>query len=194
MMEEEDPYNTRKKKQMSKEFLRDGRIHKVPIVVTSRQELLTDENPDDAQRRENTRDSDGSAEIRQKSVGLYSFQNGHTFLMYDVDDRDGFVTHNTLKVLPESERFELVRSGTVNSHMVFHAGSRCDCCYDTPYGQLDMSLDVEEVELEQQKYSSEDKNGEGEGEWTVAAASYILRMAGAPAVKCVVKIQINTGA
>lgn len=87
------------------------------------------------------------AEERTEVVasGVYSFQNGKHFVIYDEEDEEGNRTRNTVKVYGDG--FEVSKRGHSSARMVFRSGQRDESVYQTPYGPLDIALCVEDVRV-----------------------------------------------
>lgn len=108
--------------------------------------------------------------------GLYSFQNGKHFVIYDEDDGEGNVTRNTVKIYQDS--FEVTKRGAAAAHMVFQPGRRTESWYDTPYGRIAMAFQVREVRIAVETAAR-----------LKAEASYILEMNGEAAAWCHVCVE-----
>lgn len=108
----------------------------VMVKVVGMQAQLTDGNVLDVVQEDRT---------ELEVSGVYSFQNGKHFVIYEEDDGEGHVTRNTVKIYENS--FEVVKRGAVSAHFIFRAGERAESWYDTPYGRFSVALCVTDVRV-----------------------------------------------
>ncbi|WP_295363911.1 DUF1934 domain-containing protein [uncultured Pseudoramibacter sp.] len=54
----------------------------------------------------------------------------------------------TTTVRIEPDKVSVIRLGTINSMMEFEAGSSCMAVYKTPLGEVPMSIDTRQIEIE----------------------------------------------
>ena len=82
----------------------------------------------------------------------YYYKNGKHYILYqEVDEDQRGVTNNKIKVSDKS--LELIKSGLVNSHMIFDTTRKSTAYYDTPFGRLVMGTIANRIDMD----VSEDK-------------------------------------
>ncbi|HHT50791.1 MAG TPA: DUF1934 domain-containing protein [Eubacteriaceae bacterium] len=76
---------------------------------------------------------------------LYN-KNKSNYLLYKESEVSGMEgTTTTVKI--EEDHVSIIRLGTTNSHLVFKKGRREYNSYETPYGQLLLSIFTKDVEI-----------------------------------------------
>lgn len=76
---------------------------------------------------------------------LYN-KNKSNYLLYKESELSGMEgTTTTVKI--EEDHVSIIRLGTTNSHLVFKKGRREYNSYETPYGQLLLSIFTKDVEI-----------------------------------------------
>ncbi len=77
--------------------------------------------------------------------GQYFFKNGKHYILYEEVEESGLgITKNTLKVTG-TQRVEMKKSGVLTSHMIFEKGVKHTTSYRTPYGQMLIGTDTQEL-------------------------------------------------
>lgn len=75
------------------------------------------------------------------SQGTYRYEDGNHRIQYEeVDEEEQKVTKVT--VVANESHVEIVKRGLSNVEMVFHENERTLCCYQTPYGDLELGIDT----------------------------------------------------
>lgn len=159
---------------------------KVTVQVVGTQRLFLDA---EAERIKQER-------TEQTLPGLYSCRNGTHFVVYEEDGESGLV-RSTVKI--RESGFEVVRTGAAGARLTFRAGVRCESRYDTPFGRLLLTFDVERVEvcLPQAKDAmageadASEADGPGE-EWPFlsAKAFYVLETEGRPVSENTIEVRV----
>jgi uncharacterized beta-barrel protein YwiB (DUF1934 family) len=87
------------------------------------------------------------APIEVLTPGMYYSKNGKQYLLYD-DIIEGVPggTHNTIKITGK-DQVEMLKSGKTNTHMLFQKGKKNLAYYQTPFGQLLIGVNTQEIEL-----------------------------------------------
>ena len=95
--------------------------------------------------REDTEDEP----IEVVTPASYFYKNGKHYLIYE-EVTEGFpgVTKNKIKVTDENT-IEILKSGNVNTHMLFCKGKDSMTYYDTPYGKMLVGIHTTEVQVEE---------------------------------------------
>jgi len=77
----------------------------------------------------------------------YYYKNGKHYILYqEVDEDRRGVTNNKIKV--SENVLELIKSGLVNSHMIFDTDRKSTAYYDTPYGRLVMGTIANRIDMD----------------------------------------------
>ena len=79
----------------------------------------------------------------------YFYKNGKHYLIYE-EVTEGFpgVTKNKIKVT-DPNTIEILKSGNVNTHMLFCKGKDSMTSYNTPYGKMLVGINRTEVQVEE---------------------------------------------
>lgn len=79
-------------------------------------------------------------------VGSYYKRNGKHFIKYDepVEESDE-VNSNIIKI--SDKEIEMTKKGQVSSHMVFTLGQKNMTFYNTPFGNMYMGLETDDMEI-----------------------------------------------
>ena len=95
--------------------------------------------------REDTEDEP----IEVVTPASYFYKNGKHYLIYE-EVTEGFpgVTKNKIKVT-DANTIEILKSGNVNTHMLFCKGKDSMTYYDTPYGKMLVGIHTTEVQVEE---------------------------------------------
>ena len=90
---------------------------------------------------------DGDAgTIRTQSVGQYFEKGDSHYLIYD-EEQEGFDKKVKNRVKYKDGYMELVKSGLVNSRMVFEQGKTIMTSYNSPYGQMVMGVNTSSIRI-----------------------------------------------
>ena len=103
---------------------------KIPVVLTIRGEQYYDDM-----------EPDGTELITE---GTMEVEEGRILLSYEETELTGMQGTTTCFVV-EDKRVTLVRSGSVNSQMVFEEGRQHTSLYETPFGE--MAVDIQTAKL-----------------------------------------------
>lgn len=84
------------------------------------------------------------------TFGSYVFINGIHFVVYEemLDGINGSI-HNVLQF--SQGKFEIIKSGAVNSKMVFEPGKSDRTHYETPFGEMLIEIRTKSVRIEEQE-------------------------------------------
>ena len=84
--------------------------------------------------------------IRTQSVGQYFEKGDSRYLIYD-EEQEGFDKKVKNRVKYKDGYMELVKSGLVNSRMVFEQGKTIMTSYNSPYGQMVMGVNTSSIRI-----------------------------------------------
>ena len=128
----------------------------------------------------------GEAEEHTRQIwpGVYSFQNGKHFVLYEEDDGEGNRTRSTIKA--DRNGFEVIKRGAVRTCLIFRTGGEHVCRYETPFGPLPMKLKTQTVEVE----LPEDTDKASGPLCLSLTACYVLEWDKEPAAFCRVCIRV----
>ena len=73
------------------------------------------------------------------SEGTFEIKDGYPIMTYIESDADGAKVTAKLSVLSDSS-FVFERKGDISTKMVIEVGSRHNCAYSTPYGELMLGI------------------------------------------------------
>ncbi|MFR5600832.1 MAG: DUF1934 domain-containing protein [Lachnospiraceae bacterium] len=84
------------------------------------------------------------------TVGDYYKKNGKHYIIYD-EVMEGFdgVVKNTIKVMPGV--MDIVKKGVTNAHMSFASNKRQQTCYMTPFGEMMVDINTNQIAIEEQE-------------------------------------------
>ena len=90
--------------------------------------------------------------IEVVTAAHYFCKNGKHYLIYE-EVTEGFpgVTKNKIKVA-NAETVEILKSGNVNTHMLFQKGKDSMTYYDTPYGKMLVGIHTTDVQVEETEH------------------------------------------
>lgn len=88
-------------------------------------------------------------EIMTQMSGLYYEKNGRHYLIYD-EMAEGFDKPVKNKIKFSTELLEIVKSGAVNSRMVFEEGKKNLTSYNIPYGSIILGTDTKKIHISQE--------------------------------------------
>ncbi len=94
---------------------------------------------------------DGEVEpIELMTTGTYDYKEGRHIVEYDevFEDVPG-VTHNIVTF--SSEEATVHKDGQANIDMIFEVGKTNLACYETPYGDIDMSFTASSVNVSEEE-------------------------------------------
>lgn len=78
--------------------------------------------------------------------GDYFWKNGKHYVLYEeVMEESGEVVKNTVKITPNS--MDILKKGSINTHMVFQKGQKNVSCYLTPVGELTVGIETRDIEI-----------------------------------------------
>ena len=78
--------------------------------------------------------------------GDYFWKNGKHYVLYEeVMEESGEVVKNTVKITPDS--MDILKKGSINTHMVFQKGQKNVSCYLTPVGELTVGIETRDIEI-----------------------------------------------
>ncbi len=91
-------------------------------------------------------DIDEDEPVEIVTVGNYYYQNNKHYIIYDevIKDIEG-ITKNTIKI--NSKKIDILKKGVNNVHMEFEQGKKNMTYYNTPYGDLLISVNTTQIEL-----------------------------------------------
>ena len=78
--------------------------------------------------------------------GDYFWKNGKHYVLYEeVMEESREVVKNTVKITPDS--MDILKKGSINTHMVFQKGQKNVSCYLTPVGELTVGIETRDIEI-----------------------------------------------
>jgi len=94
-------------------------------------------------------DKDDSEEIEVLTVGTHYEKDGSHYLVYE-EAIEGLATplRNMIKVSGNGERIKVSKRGVVETQMIFSMGEKNQSIYHTPYGDMCIGTEVEEMTSE----------------------------------------------
>jgi len=141
-------------------------------------------------------------QTRLCAEGACGFRGGVCYIFYDEADAEGQTTRTRVKVYPDW--FEVVKKGAGASRLVFREGERWETEYATPYGRLELALQVESVRtwiragntlqagsvwtLTRAEETPQEGSAPQAESVAQAEASYVLELNGVPTSRCTVRI------
>lgn len=94
---------------------------------------------------------DGETDIIEEvATGQYHVKNGKQYIMYKTEN-EGDVTSSMIKL--DGNEIQIKRTGSINSLMVYRAGTVRTFAYNLPYGTVEMELETKRL------ISNLDENG-----------------------------------
>lgn len=97
---------------------------------------------------ENTVDADEAIEVIVP--GTYYYKNNKHYILYEEIGENGGVIKNQVKIYND-KHIEIRKSGILAACMIFEAGCRNSSAYQTPFGQIPITMDTREVETEEEE-------------------------------------------
>ncbi len=97
--------------------------------------------------------NDESRYISLKTRGTLFYGNGLLYISYKENPEEFGKTTTIIKI--KKDRLELIRSGNVESRLVFSKDTPYQSSYNTPYGSLPLGLKVSEMRI-----SADQNNGD----------------------------------
>lgn len=92
-------------------------------------------------------DEGDNTDIEMMAEGDFVFEDGKYFIDYDETEATGMEgTSTTIEI--DNEYVSLTRSGELNSTLLFIKGRQTTSYYDTPYGNIMMSINTESVDVD----------------------------------------------
>lgn len=128
-----------------------------------------------------TRITDGQTEaVKTISKGNYFKKNGKHYILYEEEAENGEeISRNTIKMT--SACMEIIRKGTVRTHMIFEAGKETFAGYQTPVGELVMGIRTDRFQMAEKEELVEVK------------VEYSLSMSGEKVSECCIKVAVSSG-
>lgn len=85
-------------------------------------------------------DSGDPDAVEVMSPALFYEKNGKFYILYEeMDDTHTALIKNTLKITPD-ESLEMIKNGSVTSHMIFEIGHTTNNAYQTPFGDFNLGV------------------------------------------------------
>ncbi|MFA7636530.1 MAG: DUF1934 domain-containing protein [Monoglobales bacterium] len=84
--------------------------------------------------------------ISTSAKGTVFYKGGLLYILYKENPDEFGKTQTTIKI--KGDRLELIRTGSINSRLVFCTESPYEGSYDTPYGSLPLKIKVESLEID----------------------------------------------
>ena len=82
------------------------------------------------------------------TAGSYYFKNGKHYIIYDeIPEGETEVIKNTIKVGPDV--MDIIKKGSVSTHMTFKKNERNSTCYATTMGDLMIGICTNQVQVEE---------------------------------------------
>lgn len=92
------------------------------------------------------------------TVGEYYNKNGKHYIVYeDIDEDNGQKTKNMIKV--SSESIEVKKKGYINAHMLFEKDKTKKSHYSTPFGDLIVEINANDIEIMEEEKKIEIRVG-----------------------------------
>lgn len=126
---------------------------------------------------ENTVDADEAIEVIVP--GTYHYKNNKHYILYEEIGENGGVIKNQMKIY-DDKHVEIRKSGILSASMIFEEGRRNASAYQTPFGQIPITMDTRGVEME------EEENRISIG------IDYCLELNGEPLADCRIDIKITS--
>lgn len=91
-------------------------------------------------------DIDGDEPVEIVTVGNYYYQHNKHYIIYEevIKDIEG-ITKNTIKI--NDKKVDILKKGMTNVHMEFEQGKKNMTYYNTPYGDLLISVNTTKIKL-----------------------------------------------
>lgn len=87
-------------------------------------------------------------ELEMTMPGKYYFRNGkHYVLFEETDEESQTIVKNRFKL--SDDRLEITKKGQTNTNMTFQRGKKCMSLYGTPFGEVQLGIEVTEMELQE---------------------------------------------
>ncbi len=91
-------------------------------------------------------DMDGEA-IEMAVPGTYYLKDGKHYVFYE-ESQEGFAEVSKCQLrLQGTTCLEIIKKGLSNMHMVLDVGQRTSTIYATPYGQFELEISTEKLEI-----------------------------------------------
>ncbi|MBQ7919595.1 MAG: DUF1934 domain-containing protein [Lachnospiraceae bacterium] len=84
--------------------------------------------------------------IRTTSLGQYFEKSGSCYLLYE-EEQEGFDKPVKNRVKYKKGYMELVKTGLINSRMVFEEGKTIMTSYNSPYGEMLMGVNTSSMRI-----------------------------------------------
>lgn len=82
------------------------------------------------------------------TAGIYYYKNGKHYVIYDevIDGVEGSI-RNTIKV--GAGKVDIIKTGAAQSHMVFEKEKTNVSCYATPFGQMMVGVNTNDIDIKE---------------------------------------------
>lgn len=89
-----------------------------------------------------------SDDVSVITAGTYYLKNGKHYILYDelIEGVEEAV-RNTIKV--GDNTVEIIKNGSVRSHMIFEQEKTNICCYAMPFGQMMVGVNTDDIVIEE---------------------------------------------
>ena len=89
-------------------------------------------------------------DVEMITTGDYFLKNGKHYIIYGEIEEDGRqITKNTIKV--DDDCMDIMKSGTINTHMIFQKNKKNISCYMTPFGELTVGIHTNRIHVEEEE-------------------------------------------
>ncbi|MBQ3784761.1 MAG: DUF1934 domain-containing protein [Lachnospiraceae bacterium] len=119
-----------------------------------------------------------SDSVELVSHGVYSLSDGFHLVEYEEIDEEAQIITN-VQIKANEEQVEIIRQGPANVNMVFVEQQKTTSCYKTPYGDLDIGINTNKINIMEAEEKIE------------MELSYVLDMNGKPVSENAVTIRIE---
>lgn len=80
----------------------------------------------------------------------YFFKNGKHYILYD-EVAEGIPGNTKNKIKISDKTVEIMKNGVTNAHMIFEKNKKNLTYYDTPYGQILVTVNTTELSVSEQE-------------------------------------------
>lgn len=93
-------------------------------------------------------DDDNAVEMI--TAGDYFMKNGNHYILYDeIQEGVDGVIKNTIKIRPSG--LDIIKRGGSSVHMTFEKNKKNMSCYATPFGELMIGLNTNDIQIEEEE-------------------------------------------
>ncbi len=124
-------------------------------------------------------DQDQAHPIELITPGEYYCRNGKHYILYD-EVMEGFegVTKNRIKI--QDNCLDITKKGISNVHMVFEKNKKNMTCYETPFGNLMLGINANQIDFKQTEDSID------------VSVNYVLDVNYEPLADCQIQINVTS--